>query len=251
MNLLIGIPGLKDTFVSTIWITDIIHHYVYSPWLDLIYLQLVAWLLVECHSGLYFLVYPFFENCPHSIFQLKHHRNHKYGDRKSLKHILWHNLAWRKRSSWVHNASAGEASYVCLKSPITTWKGIRTDREKSLAVAWAMEKFHHSLYGKHFTLETDHKPLETILNKPVVEASPRLRHIITHCLLYDLTVKYIKGKTSELEYWMSCLPSSELSMNSSVLPLGTEIPIHQWTKLATDFFQYNTNYLLIVDYILH
>ena len=36
---------------------------------------------------------------------------------------------------------------------------------KALAVAWAMEKFNHFLYTTHFTLQTDQKPLETILAK--------------------------------------------------------------------------------------
>ena len=36
---------------------------------------------------------------------------------------------------------------------------------KSLTVAWAMEKFYHFLYGCHFILETDQKPLEAILSK--------------------------------------------------------------------------------------
>ena len=35
----------------------------------------------------------------------------------------------------------------------------------SLAVAWAMQKFHHFLYASHFILETDQKPLEGILSK--------------------------------------------------------------------------------------
>ena len=34
---------------------------------------------------------------------------------------------------------------------------------EALAVAWAMEKFHHFLYASHFILETDQKLLETIL----------------------------------------------------------------------------------------
>ena len=29
---------------------------------------------------------------------------------------------------------------------------------ESLAVAWAMERFHHFLYASHFILETDQKP---------------------------------------------------------------------------------------------
>ena len=36
---------------------------------------------------------------------------------------------------------------------------------ESLAVAWAVEKFHHLLYTHHFILEKDRKPLEAILFK--------------------------------------------------------------------------------------
>ena len=46
MQLIIGIQGSKDTFVSTLWITDIVQHYVSSPWLGLVYLQLVVWVLL-------------------------------------------------------------------------------------------------------------------------------------------------------------------------------------------------------------
>ena len=34
--------------------------------------------------------------------------------------------------------------------------------KEALAACYAMERTHHWLYGRHFTLETDHKPLETI-----------------------------------------------------------------------------------------
>ena len=42
---------------------------------------------------------------------------------------------------------------------------------EALAVAWAMEKLHHFLYTSHFTLETNQKPLETILMKSLTEAT--------------------------------------------------------------------------------
>ena len=45
---------------------------------------------------------------------------------------------------------------------------------ESLAVAWVTEKFHHFLYGNHFILETDQKPLETILARSLNQATPRL-----------------------------------------------------------------------------
>ena len=47
-----------------------------------------------------------------------------------------------------------------------------------LAVAWAMEKFHHFLYGNEFTLETDQKPLEVILSKSLNQATQRLQRIL-------------------------------------------------------------------------
>ena len=46
---------------------------------------------------------------------------------------------------------------------------------EALAVACPMEKFHHFLYASYFTLETDQKPLETILAKSLMEATPRLQ----------------------------------------------------------------------------
>ena len=46
---------------------------------------------------------------------------------------------------------------------------------EGLAVTWAMEKFHHFLYASHFTLETDQKPLETILAKSLTEATLQLQ----------------------------------------------------------------------------
>ena len=44
-------------------------------------------------------------------------------------------------------------------------KGYVAIELESLAVAWAMEKFHHFLYGNQFTLETDQIPVEAILSK--------------------------------------------------------------------------------------
>ena len=46
---------------------------------------------------------------------------------------------------------------------------------ESLAVSWAMEKFHHFLYASHFILETDQKPLEAILSKASTKQHPGCR----------------------------------------------------------------------------
>ena len=61
---------------------------------------------------------------------------------------------------------------------------------ESLAVAWAMEKFHHFLYASHFILETDQKPLETILSKSLNQVTPRLQWILIITFAYHFTVRY-------------------------------------------------------------
>ena len=60
---------------------------------------------------------------------------------------------------------------------------------ESLAVAGAMEKFHHFLYASHFLLETDQKLLEAILFKSINQATSRLQRILVRTFTYHFTVK--------------------------------------------------------------
>ena len=59
---------------------------------------------------------------------------------------------------------------------------------ESLAVAWVMEKFHHFLYANHFILETDQKPLETILSRSLNQATLCLQRILIKTFPYNFTV---------------------------------------------------------------
>ena len=47
-----------------------------------------------------------------------------------------------------------------------------------LAIVFAAERFHQYIYGKEVEVESDHKPLETILKKPIENASPRITHAV-------------------------------------------------------------------------
>ena len=69
---------------------------------------------------------------------------------------------------------------------------------ESLAVDWAMKKFHHFLYASHFILETDQKPLEAILSKSLNQATPRLQRILMRTFPYNFTVQYIPGVINQL-----------------------------------------------------
>ena len=96
---------------------------------------------------------------------------------------------------------------VCFASKAFTeaQKGNVAIEIESLAVAWAMEKFHHFLYASHFILETDQKPLEAILSTILNQATPRLQRILMRTFPYQFTVHYIPGATNQLADCLSRL----------------------------------------------
>ena len=66
------------------------------------------------------------------------------------------------------------------------------DRE-ALALVWGIKKFHHYLYGRHFVLETDHKPLTAIFRPDrtvSVTAAARLQRYAVFLSGYDYAIKY-------------------------------------------------------------
>ena len=72
--------------------------------------------------------------------------------------------------------------YFASKALTKTQRGYMVIEIESLAVAWAVEKFHHFLYRCHFTLETDQKPLKAILSRSLNQATPRLQHTMVRTL---------------------------------------------------------------------
>ena len=95
--------------------------------------------------------------------------------------------------------------YFANKALTEAQRGYAAIELESLAVAWAMEKFHHFLYASHFILETDQKPLETILSKSINQATPQLQHILIQTYPYHFMVRYIPGLTNQLADFLSRL----------------------------------------------
>ena len=66
--------------------------------------------------------------------------------------------------------------------------------KEMLAIVFGCELFHDYLYGqREITVESDHKPLEAILKKPIHQAPLRLQRMILRIKPYAVNVKYLPG----------------------------------------------------------
>ncbi|KAK2719301.1 hypothetical protein QYM36_004948 [Artemia franciscana] len=67
--------------------------------------------------------------------------------------------------------------------------------EKELyVIVFGIRHCHQYLYGHSFVVVTDHKPLETLINRPMQKSSPRLQRMLLQIQPYDLTVIFRPGK---------------------------------------------------------
>ena len=90
---------------------------------------------------------------------------------------------------------------------------------ESLAVAWAFEKLHHFIYGKKFKLQTDQKPLATILSHSQNASTPRLQQLLNRAFQYDFDIEYIKGETNVVA---ECLSRLGVTKDHIKLPKAME-----------------------------
>ena len=98
-----------------------------------------------------------------------------------------------------------------------------------LAVVYGCERFHTYLYGRHFTTESDHKPLESIHLKHLTAAPPRLQRMLLRLQPYDLTIKYKPGKEMLLADALSRLsPEDRLPMRN------LDVQIHEICPQVAD-----------------
>ena len=70
--------------------------------------------------------------------------------------------------------------------------------KEMLAIVFSLERFNQYAFGRHVNVESDHKPLETMLQKPLVRASRRLQSMMMRLQKYDFTVHYERGTNMHL-----------------------------------------------------
>ena len=88
-----------------------------------------------------------------------------------------------------------------------------TLEKEALAIIFGVKKFHQFLYGHSFTIKTDHKPLEGLLNEkkgiPAL-AAPRIQRWALTLSAYEYKILYKAGQTNGNADGLSRLPLPEM-----------------------------------------
>ena len=67
--------------------------------------------------------------------------------------------------------------------------------KEALALTWACERFRDFLIGQHFELETDHKPLLSLLGAQALDTlPPRIQRFRMRLMGYSYTISHVAGK---------------------------------------------------------
>ena len=88
-----------------------------------------------------------------------------------------------------------------------------------LALVTGVEHFHQYLFGRRFTLYMDHKPIENLVLKPLVETSPRIQQLLLRLSQYSMNVEYKPGKFLVLSDCLSRLSNPAMQEEDESLNL--------------------------------
>ena len=97
-----------------------------------------------------------------------------------------------------------------------------------LAVVFATSRFHQYIYGKEIEAQTDYKPLEIIMKKPIGNATARVQRMMLKLQRYEINLSYVPGK---LLYVADALSRAYIdSEPDRELIDDVEIMVHSVTK---------------------
>ena len=116
-----------------------------------------------------------------------------------------------------------------------------------LAIVFASEKCHHYIYGFHTEIQSDHKPLESIMKKLYI----KYHHVFNECSLNykkKLTIKYTKGKDMHVA---DALSRAFLNVNDETSE-ETELAVHTLTNNLSLSERRKTEFKMEIkfDYVL-
>jgi hypothetical protein len=93
------------------------------------------------------------------------------------------------------------------KSYTSTQKNYSTPEKELLAMVMTIEYFHQYIYGRHFTVHTDHQPLTWIKNK--TNTHQRLERWLLRLSNYDFDIQYRPGAENIVADNFSRIPNED------------------------------------------
>ena len=123
----------------------------------------------------------------------------------------------------MHDGTERPIAFASRTLTKTEQKYAQIDKE-ALSIIWGVKKFHMYLFGRSFTLVTDHQPLTSIFHPqksiPVVTAA-RLQCYALFLAGYDYTIEYKNTKVHSNADGLSRLPLVKESRDEEVVdPVG-------------------------------
>ena len=118
-----------------------------------------------------------------------------------------HDGTWRPVAYCSRSLSTAEQRYAQIE-------------KEALASTWACDRFNDYLLGKQFHIETDHKPLVTLLGSKNIDELPiRLQRFRLRLMRYSYTISHVPGKQLTVADALSRAPicsSSDDNFSSEV-----------------------------------
>ena len=92
--------------------------------------------------------------------------------------------------------------------------------KEMLSIVHGCVKFHNYILGKDITVFNDHKPLEAIFSKPLLQAPMRLQKMMLKLQWYNPTIKYQPGKQMELADTLSRATLADCTSEVETTPVS-------------------------------
>lgn len=86
-----------------------------------------------------------------------------------------------------------------------------------LAILHGLVRFHAYTFGREVLVQTDHKPLLSIVNKPMEALTPRLQRMVLKLMRYNYTLEYVPGKELYIADTLSRDPNTKRSIDTKYL----------------------------------
>ena len=100
-----------------------------------------------------------------------------------------------------------------------------------LACVFGAERFHSFIFGAHFQIQSDHKPLEMITKKSLTAAPARLQRMLLRLQRYDYEVTYVPGSEMTLA---DSLSRASTKADTTPIPLDYQVCLIHFSKPRLD-----------------